>query len=57
MRAVTNSGPSRRPEGAGRTATIRPMEIVEREDTLLTLTEAAAAKIRELMAEEPEGEA
>ena len=33
------------------------MEIVEREDTLLTLTEAAAAKIRELMAEEPEGEA
>jgi iron-sulfur cluster assembly protein len=29
------------------------MEIVEREDTLLTLTATAASKIRELMAEEP----
>jgi len=33
------------------------MEIAERESTLLTLTEAAATKIRELMAEEPAGEA
>jgi iron-sulfur cluster assembly protein len=37
------------------------MEVVERTETaeqsLLSLTEAAAAKIRELMAEEPEGEA
>jgi iron-sulfur cluster assembly protein len=33
------------------------MEIIEREDTLLTLTETAASKIRELMAEEPVGEA
>jgi iron-sulfur cluster assembly protein len=33
------------------------MEIIEREDTLLSLTESAAAKIKELMAEEPEGEA
>jgi iron-sulfur cluster assembly accessory protein len=33
------------------------METIEREDTLLTLTETAASKIRELMAEEPEGEA
>lgn len=33
------------------------MEIIEREDTLISLTESAAAKIKELMAEEPEGEA
>jgi iron-sulfur cluster assembly protein len=33
------------------------MEIIEREDTLLSLTESAAAKIKELMAEEPAGEA
>lgn len=33
------------------------MEIAERQSTLLTLTEAAADKIRELMAEEPAGEA
>jgi iron-sulfur cluster assembly protein len=33
------------------------MEIAERESTLLTLTAAAAAKVRELMAEEPAGEA
>jgi iron-sulfur cluster assembly protein len=33
------------------------MEIIEREDTLLSLTESAAAKIKELMAEEPDGEA
>ncbi len=33
------------------------MEIVERTDTLVTLTEAAAAKIKGLMADEPEGEA
>lgn len=33
------------------------MEIIEREDTLLNLTETAAAKIKELMAEEPQGEA
>lgn len=33
------------------------MEIIEREDTLLSLTESAAAKIKELLAEEPEGEA
>jgi iron-sulfur cluster assembly protein len=33
------------------------MEIIEREDTLLNITESAAAKIKELMAEEPDGEA
>ncbi len=33
------------------------MEIIEREATLLTLTATAAAKVRELMAEEPAGEA
>jgi iron-sulfur cluster assembly protein len=33
------------------------MEIIERESTLLTLTEPAAAKVLELMAEEPAGEA
>ncbi|HUF01539.1 MAG TPA: iron-sulfur cluster insertion protein ErpA [Gaiellaceae bacterium] len=33
------------------------MEIAERESLLLTLTESAAAKIKELMAEEPAGEA
>src|SRR5437868_11681788 len=34
-----------------------PVEIVERTDELVTLTESAAAKIRGLMAEEPDGEA
>jgi iron-sulfur cluster assembly protein len=33
------------------------VEIVERTDELIVLTESAAAKIRGLMAEEPEGEA
>jgi iron-sulfur cluster assembly accessory protein len=33
------------------------MEIVERTDELVVLTESAAAKIKGLMAEEPEGEA
>ena len=33
------------------------MEIIERESTLLTLTATAAAKVRELMAEEQAGEA
>jgi iron-sulfur cluster assembly protein len=33
------------------------MEIVERTDGLVVLTESAAAKIKGLMAEEPEGEA
>ena len=32
------------------------MEIIEREDTLLTLTPTAASKIRELMQEDPDGE-
>jgi iron-sulfur cluster insertion protein len=32
------------------------MEIVERPDTLVSLTPTAADKIRELMAEDPEGE-
>ncbi len=32
------------------------MEIVERQATLLSLTDAAATKIKDLMAEEPEGE-
>ena len=37
-------------------ATIRVMEIIERPtDTLLTITPTAAAKIRELMEEEPDG--
>lgn len=33
------------------------MEIVERTDSLIVLTESAAAKIKGLMAEEPQGEA
>ena len=33
------------------------MEIIERTTPIVTLTEAAAVKIRELQAEEPEGEA
>jgi len=33
------------------------VEIVERTDSLIVLTESAAAKIRGLMAEEPDGEA
>ncbi len=33
------------------------MEIIERTTPIVTLTEAAAAKIRELQSEEPEGEA
>ena len=33
------------------------METVERPLTLVSLTESAAAKIKDLMAEEPEGEA
>jgi iron-sulfur cluster assembly accessory protein len=33
------------------------MATIEREDTVITLTEVAAAKIKELQAEEPEGEA
>jgi iron-sulfur cluster assembly accessory protein len=33
-----------------------PMEIVERTDELIVLTESAAAKIKGLMAEEPAGE-
>src|SRR3712207_3377668 len=37
---------------------MRPMEIIERTDTdLLSLTPKAAAKIKELMAEEPAGDA
>ena len=32
------------------------MEIIERPDTLVSLTPTAAEKIRELMAEEPDGE-
>ena len=39
------------------TATIRAMEIIERPDTtLVSLTPTAADKIRELMAEDPDGE-
>jgi iron-sulfur cluster assembly accessory protein len=34
-----------------------PVEIVERTDSLIVLTESAATKIRTLMAEEPDGEA
>jgi iron-sulfur cluster assembly protein len=34
-----------------------PVEIVERTDELIVLTESAAAKIKGLMAEEPDGEA
>src|SRR5438552_13624214 len=36
---------------------MREMETVERPLTLVSLTESAAAKIKDLMAEEPEGEA
>jgi iron-sulfur cluster assembly protein len=41
---------------AGRAATISPVEIVERPQTLVSLTPTAAEKIRELMAEDPDGE-
>ena len=34
----------------------QPVEIIERPDTLVSLTSNAAEKIRELMAEDPEGE-
>jgi iron-sulfur cluster assembly protein len=34
-----------------------PVEIAERTDSLIVLTESAAAKIKGLMAEEPDGEA
>jgi iron-sulfur cluster assembly protein len=37
-------------------ATIRAVEIVERPDTLVSLTPTAADKIRELMAEDPDGQ-
>jgi iron-sulfur cluster assembly protein len=40
--------------GAG--GTIRCVEIAERPDTLVTLTPVAADKIRQLMAEDPDGE-
>ena len=36
---------------------MRRMETVERPLTIVSLTESAAAKIKDLMAEEPEGEA
>jgi iron-sulfur cluster assembly protein len=36
---------------------MRPMATVERPTTLVSLTEPAAAKIKDLMAEEPAGEA
>ena len=36
---------------------MRAMETVERPLTLVSLTESAAAKIKDLMAEEAEGEA
>ena len=39
-----------------RVATMRRMATIERE-ALVTLTESAATKVKELMAEEPEGEA
>jgi iron-sulfur cluster assembly protein len=38
-------------------ATMRAVEITERPVEVVTLTERAAAKIRDLLAEEPEGEA
>src|SRR6266496_1474877 len=43
--------------GSEDVATMPSMEITERPLTLVSLTESAAAKIRDLMAEEPEGEA
>ena len=43
-------------ERTGHVATMRPMATIEQE-ALVTLTESAASKIQELMAEEPEGEA
>jgi iron-sulfur cluster assembly protein len=50
-KGVTNSGEP------VRSATIRDMEITERPtETLLAITPTAAAKIRELMAEEPDGD-
>lgn len=43
-------------EAARRVATMRPMATIEQE-ALVSLTEAAATKIQQLMAEEPAGEA
>src|SRR4029453_1514448 len=52
---VTNSHSEGMRRGR-RVATMRPMATIERE-ALVTLTESAATKVKELMAEEPEGEA
>lgn len=56
--AVTNSAP--RPDTRPRVAAVgydQPMEIAERPtETLLTLTPLAAAKVKELMAEEPDAD-
>ena len=38
-------------------ATMRPMELTERPLTIVALTESAASKVKDLMADEPEGEA
>src|SRR5262245_26299838 len=52
---VTNSREEGRKSGR-HVATMRPMATIERE-ALVTLTESAATKVKELMADEPEGEA
>ena len=56
VRTVTKSPLTGGRATAAGAATIRLVEIVERPQTLVTLTPTAAEKIRELMAEDPEGE-
>jgi iron-sulfur cluster assembly protein len=56
VRTVTNSPLTGGRATAGSAATISLVEIVERPQALVTLTPTAADKIRELMAEDPEGE-
>jgi iron-sulfur cluster assembly protein len=55
MRAAAVTSPPFR--SLGRPWYHGPVEIVERTGSLISLTEAAAEKVRELMAEEPDGEA
>src|SRR5581483_10680504 len=54
---VTNSPRSGESAGSDPAGTMSLVEIAERTDSLIVLTESAAAKIKGLMAEEPEGEA
>jgi len=59
--AVTSGAFPKAPDGGSgwpeAVATMRSMATTEQPLTIVSLTESAAAKIRDLMAEEPEGEA